>query len=71
MAGYVIRRLLQMGLLFLVFLTVTWFLLHALPGDTVAQKFAGNPDIPPEEAAEKAGAPVAWRDLMGQTIHYI
>ena len=30
-----------------------------------------DPELPPEEAAEKAGAPVAWRDLMGQTIHYI
>ena len=30
-----------------------------------------DPGIPLEEAAEKAGAPVAWRELMGQTIHYI
>ncbi len=30
-----------------------------------------DPELAPEEAAEKAGAPVAWRDLMGQTIHYI
>ena len=37
-----------MVLLFLAFLTVTWFLLYALPGDAVATKFAGNPDIPPE-----------------------
>ncbi len=32
---------------------------------------AVRPRHPAGEAAEKAGAPVAWRDLMGQTIHYI
>ena len=60
-----------MGLLFLVFLTVTWFLLHALPGDTVAQKFAGNPDIPPEArqvALERLGLDkpvlIQFRDYM-------
>jgi peptide/nickel transport system permease protein len=48
MARYFTRRLVQMVLLFLVFLTVTWFLLFALPGDIVQQKFATNPNIPPE-----------------------
>jgi peptide/nickel transport system permease protein len=37
-----------MVVLFLVFITLTWFLLYALPGDIVAQKFAGNPNLPPE-----------------------
>lgn len=48
MARYLARRLTQMAFLFLVFLTATWFLLYALPGDIVAQKFATNPNIPPE-----------------------
>lgn len=48
MARYFTRRLVQMVVLFLVFLTVTWFLLFALPGDIVQQKFATNPNIPPE-----------------------
>ena len=48
MARYFTRRLIQMVLLFLVFITLTWFLLYALPGDIVAQKFAGNPNLPPE-----------------------
>ena len=48
MARYFTRRLAQMVLLFLVFITLTWFLLYALPGDIVAQKFAGNPNLPPE-----------------------
>ena len=30
-----------------------------------------DPDLPPEQAAEKSGAPVAWRDLGGQRIAYI
>lgn len=29
-----------------------------------------DPALPPEEAAEAAGAPVAWRDLGGQAIHF-
>jgi peptide/nickel transport system permease protein len=37
-----------MFLLFLVFLTLTFFLLQAIPGDIVATRFAGNPNLPPE-----------------------
>jgi peptide/nickel transport system permease protein len=48
MTRYFTRRLIQMVVLFLVFITLTWFLLYALPGDIVAQKFAGNPNLPPE-----------------------
>lgn len=29
-----------------------------------------DPGLPPEQAAEAAGAPVAWRDLGGQAIHF-
>ena len=29
-----------------------------------------DPKLPPEEAAKAAGAPVAWRELGGQAIHY-
>jgi peptide/nickel transport system permease protein len=53
MAKYMARRLFQSILLFLVFITITWFLLYALPGDIVTQKFRTNPNIPPE-AAETA-----------------
>ncbi|MDE0267520.1 MAG: ABC transporter permease [Acidimicrobiaceae bacterium] len=71
MTAYVIRRLLQMVVLFFVFLTVTWFLLYALPGDSVAQQFAGNPNIPPEArqvALERLGLDksplIQFRDYM-------
>jgi peptide/nickel transport system permease protein len=53
MGKYMARRLFQSVLLFLVFITITWFLLYALPGDIVTQKFRTNPNIPPE-AAETA-----------------
>lgn len=53
MGKYMARRLLQSVVLFLVFITITWFLLYALPGDIVTQKFRTNPNIPPE-AAETA-----------------
>lgn len=53
MGKYMARRFIQSVLLFLVFITLTWFLLYALPGDIVTQKFRTNPNIPPE-AAETA-----------------
>ncbi|MDE0121483.1 MAG: ABC transporter permease [bacterium] len=65
------RRLIQMVFLFLVFLTVTWFLLYILPGDSVALKYAGNPNIPPqarEVAMERLGLDkpvlIQFRDYM-------
>lgn len=53
MGKYMARRLLQSVVLFLVFITLTWFLLYALPGDIVQTKFRTNPNIP-SEAAEEA-----------------
>jgi peptide/nickel transport system permease protein len=40
-------RLVQMFFLFLVFLTLLFFLIQASPGDP-SMRFVGNPDIPPE-----------------------
>jgi len=60
-----------MVFLFLAFLTVTWFLLYILPGDAVALKYAGNPNIPPEArevALERLGLDkpvlIQFRDYM-------
>lgn len=41
------RRLIQMVLLFLVFLTLVFFLLQAQPGNAATQ-LSQNPDVPPE-----------------------
>ena len=47
MVKFLAKRFLQMGFLFLIFLTILFLILSAQPGD-IAQKFVGNPDIPPE-----------------------
>lgn len=47
MAGYVLRRVLQIALILVVFQTLLFFLLQAQPGG-IQYQFTGNPDIPPE-----------------------
>ncbi len=48
MTRYIAKRLLQMFLLFVVFLFLTFFILQAFPGDAILTKLAGNPNLPPE-----------------------
>ena len=50
MAKFITKRVVQMLLLFIVFLTVVFFLLEAQPGD-LSQQYIGNPEIPPEQKA--------------------
>lgn len=50
MLKFIGQRLLQMFLLFVLFLTILFFLLEAQPGD-LSQQFVGNPEIPPEAKA--------------------
>jgi len=47
MARYLLRRFAQMAGVFLVFLTLLFALLHAMPGD-ITNKLIGDPSIPPE-----------------------
>jgi len=47
MARYLGTRLIQMFFLFIVFLTILFFLINAQPGD-ISQQFTANPLIPPE-----------------------
>src|SRR5690606_37909134 len=47
MIKFLARRLSQMAVLFVVFLSLVWLLLQAMPGD-ITNTFVGNPDIPPE-----------------------
>jgi peptide/nickel transport system permease protein len=47
MGRYILNRLVQIVLLLLVFQSLLFFLLEALPGD-ISYQFIGNPDIPPE-----------------------
>ncbi|MFO7292882.1 MAG: ABC transporter permease [Actinomycetes bacterium] len=47
MIRFLARRLVQMALLFVVFLSIVWLLLQAMPGD-ISDTLVGNPDIPRE-----------------------
>jgi peptide/nickel transport system permease protein len=47
MFRYILNRLLQIVLLLIVFQSLLFFLLEAMPGD-ISNQFIGNPDIPPE-----------------------
>lgn len=48
MFKFLARRLLQMLILFVAFLTIVFFLLQAMPGD-ISNQLIGNPNIPPEQ----------------------
>jgi peptide/nickel transport system permease protein len=56
MTKFLIRRFIQMFVLFVVFLTIVFFLLHAMPGD-ISNQLIGNPNIPPEQ-----------REILRQTL---
>lgn len=56
MIKFLARRLLQMTLLFVVFLSILFFLLQAMPGD-ISNQLIGDPTIPPEQ-----------REILRQTL---
>jgi peptide/nickel transport system permease protein len=56
MIKFLTRRFLQMFVLFVAFLTIVFFLLHAMPGD-ISNQLIGNPNIPPEQ-----------REILRQTL---
>jgi peptide/nickel transport system permease protein len=47
MAGYILKRMLQIVLILIVFQSILFFLLQAQPGG-IEYQFIANPDIPPE-----------------------
>ena len=63
MVRYIVGRLVQMVLVFVVFLTIVFTMLHAQPGD-IADQFVANPNIPAE-------ARVLLRERLGldQPLH--
>ncbi len=74
MLKYITKRVVQMFFLFLIFLTLTFFLLQALPGDIVAQRLAGNPNLPPEArqiALERMGLdkPI-WEQFTSYVVNF-
>ena len=70
MAKFISKRLVQMIILFAIFLTVLFFLLEAQPGD-LSQQYIGNPDIPPEEKARLAARLGLDQPLWGRYLQYM
>jgi peptide/nickel transport system permease protein len=70
MVKFIAKRVAQMFALFVVFLTILFFLLDAQPGD-LSQQYIGNPDIPPE-AKEILRARLGLdQPLIGRYWHYM
>lgn len=67
---FISKRMLQMALLFVIFLTILFFLLDAQPGD-LSQQYIGNPDIPPEEKARLAERLGLDQPLWGRYLAYM
>ena len=70
MGKFISKRLIQMVILFAIFLTVLFFLLEAQPGD-LSQQYIGNPDIPPEEKARLAARLGLDQPLWGRYLQYM
>jgi peptide/nickel transport system permease protein len=63
-------RLVQMLILFVLFLTILFFLLQAQPGD-ISQQFVANPSIPPEAKALLAARLGLDKPLFFQYLSYM
>ncbi|MEX2419153.1 MAG: ABC transporter permease [Acidimicrobiia bacterium] len=70
MTKFISKRLVQMVILFAIFLTILFFLLEAQPGD-LSQQYIGNPDIPPEEKARLAARLGLDQPLWGRYAAYM
>lgn len=70
MAKFISKRMVQMVILFAIFLTILFFLLEAQPGD-LSQQYIGNPDIPPEEKARLAARLGLDQPLWGRYAQYM
>ena len=70
LSAFIGKRLVQMVLLFVIFLTILFFLLDAQPGD-LSQQYIGNPDIPPEEKAHLAARLGLDQPLWGRYLAYM
>jgi peptide/nickel transport system permease protein len=70
MAGYILKRMLQIVLILIVFQSILFFLLQAQPGG-IEYQFIANPDIPPEARqviVERLGLD---RSLGEQYLNYL
>ena len=70
LALFISKRMIQMFLLFVVFLTILFFLLEAQPGD-LSMQYIGNPEIPPEEKARLAARLGLDQPPLGRYLAYM
>jgi peptide/nickel transport system permease protein len=70
MLKFLLGRLFQMAILFVVFLSLVWLLLQAMPGD-ISDQLVGNPDIPLEARLELRERLGFNQPLWNQYLTYI
>src|SRR5690606_10212389 len=70
MIKFLARRLVQMAILFVIFLSIVWLLLQAMPGD-ITNTMVGDPNVTPEmrqQVRERLGLD---RPLHEQYVTYL
>jgi peptide/nickel transport system permease protein len=70
MFRFLIGRLAQMAILFVVFLSIVWLMLQAMPGD-ISDTLVGNPSIPLETRIELRERLGLNEPLFNQYVTYI
>jgi peptide/nickel transport system permease protein len=70
MFRFLIGRLAQMAVLFVVFLSIVWLMLQAMPGD-ISDTLVGNPSIPLETRLELRERLGLNEPLLNQYLTYI
>jgi peptide/nickel transport system permease protein len=70
MLKFLLGRLFQMAILFVVFLSLVWLLLQAMPGD-ISDQLVGNPDIPLQARLELRERLGLNEPLWNQYLTYI
>lgn len=70
MIKFLAGRIAQMAILFVVFLSIVWLMLQAMPGD-IADTLVGNPDIPMSTRIELRERLGLNEPLLTQYITYI
>jgi peptide/nickel transport system permease protein len=70
MFRFLIGRLAQMAVLFVVFLSIVWLMLQAMPGD-ISDTLVGNPSIPLETRLELRERLGLNKPLINQYLTYI
>ncbi len=70
MFKFLLGRLIQMALLFVVFLSLVWLMLQAMPGD-ISDQLVGNPNIPLEARLQLRETLGLDEPLLTQYVTYI